>query len=476
MIRAEQDNLDKKGKKRKPRCKKRGRGRKARKASFKTHGLSFFALGVAIGSVLCMAGVLITAKHPESTLQTAAPSAVSKEKHPAIPRKKPSVKTAPSKSAAPDTSPPASSSAAPSAPSTALAPDTAPPSQLSAAPSVSPAATANTSAPSTSPLAALPVSPALSSSTVQSAASGGYRVPLQSGSVSRGYSPTAVQSDANNTAPSINAPSSSLNAPPESGLPSVAMNASPSSSVTAANTSIENLNAIDFPRSKNSARLALVLDDAGGNLSSLKHCLLLPFPITVAILPGLSYSRQCADAARAHGAEVLLHQPMQAKNLDIKPGPLAITSGMTGEESLRLVADNIASIGGAAGVNNHEGSLITEDMATMVQVIKAAQDAGAYFLDSRTTSGTKVGDASAVIGSPYYERDVFLDNSHDKNAIIEQVRRALEIANRDGAAIMIGHVRTDDALFTTLKEIAPKLQAAGYVFCTVSQSGALRGQ
>lgn len=231
-----------------------------------------------------------------------------------------------------------------------------------------------------------------------------------------------------------------------------------------------------FPPAINGARLAVVFDDAGGDVPSCKYCLALPFPITVAVMPGLSHSRECADAARAAGAEVLLHQPMQAQNLNIKPGVLAVTPSMSAKEAASLVVSNMVSLGQVAGVNNHEGSLITENTAVMAAIMKAAQEKGAYFLDSRTTSGTKAGNASSVTGIPYYERDVFLDNSHDKEAIVEQVRRALDIANRDGAAIMIGHVRADDILADTLKEIAPLLRDAGYVFCTVSNTGALLGQ
>lgn len=231
-----------------------------------------------------------------------------------------------------------------------------------------------------------------------------------------------------------------------------------------------------FPQAAKNAALAIVFDDAGEDMPSLKHCLSLPFPVTVAVMPGLPHSRESADAAYAAGAEVLLHQPMQAQNLKINPGPLAVTPQMSAETAASLVTSNMAALGHVAGVNNHEGSLITENTEVMAAIMQAAKSNGAYFLDSRTTSGTQVGMASTITGIPYYERDVFLDNSRDKAAIIEQVRRALAIANNDGAAIMIGHVRNDDALVSTLREIAPSLQETGYIFCTVSKSGALLGQ
>ena len=61
--------------------------------------------------------------------------------------------------------------------------------------------------------------------------------------------------------------------------------------------------------------LIFVFDDAGHNMTQLQPFLELPFPITVAVLPGLDYSAQAAQKARTSGKEVILHQPMQAKTV-----------------------------------------------------------------------------------------------------------------------------------------------------------------
>ena len=71
----------------------------------------------------------------------------------------------------------------------------------------------------------------------------------------------------------------------------------------------------------------------------------LPFPVTIAVLPGLEYSRSAAERARAAGKEVILHQPMQAVNLSYDPGPGAIRQGMNGDEIRAIVRKNLDEVG-----------------------------------------------------------------------------------------------------------------------------------
>ncbi|MDR1178172.1 MAG: divergent polysaccharide deacetylase family protein, partial [Spirochaetaceae bacterium] len=47
-----------------------------------------------------------------------------------------------------------------------------------------------------------------------------------------------------------------------------------------------------------------MIDDAGNNLRELDAFLNLPFPLTIAVLPGLPYSAEAARRIRAAGKEV----------------------------------------------------------------------------------------------------------------------------------------------------------------------------
>lgn len=229
-----------------------------------------------------------------------------------------------------------------------------------------------------------------------------------------------------------------------------------------------------FPPALKNAVLCVVFDDGGQNVAQLKKCLALPFPVTVAVLPRLAHSKECATLVRQSGNEVILHQPMQAINLNVNPGEGAILPQMSGAEIAATLSQNIAEIGPIAGINNHEGSLITEDEVKVGFVLETVHQKKIYFLDSRTSSATKIPSVSMEMGFPYFQRDIFLDNEKTRENILQELRRGVEIANRQGFVIMIGHVWSAEILPAVLEEVYPELQRKGYRFSTVSNSGAQR--
>lgn len=214
--------------------------------------------------------------------------------------------------------------------------------------------------------------------------------------------------------------------------------------------------------------IILVFDDAGHNLSQLEAFLRLPFPCTIAVLPGLEYSAEAARRIRAAGKELILHQPMQAVNLSTNPGPSAILPGMKRSEITDLLARNLAEVGPVAGMNNHEGSLITGDPDMMDIVLDVVRDRGIYFLDSRTTAHTAVPAVAREKQMTIWERSVFLDNSQDKSSIIDAVQNGMKIAERRGAAIMIGHIWSSQ-LADILTEMYPELVREGFSLSTISR-------
>ena len=70
------------------------------------------------------------------------------------------------------------------------------------------------------------------------------------------------------------------------------------------------------------------------------------------------------------------------------------------------------------------------------------------WLDSKTTVDSAGSAAAAVVGVPYVERDVFLDNVDSVVAILEQLARLKSAARDRGFAVGIGHPHdaTIDAL------------------------------
>ncbi len=215
-------------------------------------------------------------------------------------------------------------------------------------------------------------------------------------------------------------------------------------------------------------KLVFVFDDGGHQLSHSKPFVDLPFPITIAVLPQLAASVETAKLVRNTGNELFLHQPMQAMNLNISPGPGAILPEMTTGDAVAVLRKNVNEIGPVIGVNNHEGSLITSDRNLIGAVIDACSDLGVLFLDSRTTAQTAVPMVALERGIEILDRDIFIDNEKDKAYMRDMIEKGLEIADKQGYVIMIGHVTTP-LLAPLLEEMHSDLSAQGYTFTTPSK-------
>lgn len=248
------------------------------------------------------------------------------------------------------------------------------------------------------------------------------------------------------------------------------------SSSASSTTKITQPESFNFPAAVNHAQLVFVFDDGGQNLAHLEKFMELPFPITVAVLPQIAHSKEAADRIRKSGNEVMLHQPMQALNKNVNPGPGAITPNMDENQIISTLFQNINELGPIAGMNNHEGSAITADAEKMSTILKFASESGLFFLDSRTNVDTKVPYVASELGYSYYERNIFLDNEKDpskkRSDILNEINKGLALANKNGVVIMIGHIWSADVLPGILKEIYPELVQKGYTFSTVSKSKA----
>ncbi|MGP1444140.1 divergent polysaccharide deacetylase family protein [Treponema sp.] len=215
--------------------------------------------------------------------------------------------------------------------------------------------------------------------------------------------------------------------------------------------------------------ITFVFDDAGHNLTQLEHFLRLPFPCTIAVLPGLRYSSESARRIRKAGKQVILHQPMQSVDLRIDPGPGAIVPGLTAEQIKTIVRKNLEEIWPAAGMNNHEGSLITADEYAMKAVLEVAAEKHIFFLDSRTTAKSVAAKVAKEQNMAIWERAIFIDNDKSRIAMETQIKKGLSIAKRTGSAIMIGHVFTVE-LAELLTEMYPFMVEEGYSLSAIAEA------
>lgn len=230
-------------------------------------------------------------------------------------------------------------------------------------------------------------------------------------------------------------------------------------------------NRFNIPQAENGATIVIVIDDAGRSVENTKKYTSLPFPITIAVLPKLPQTRACAEAIRASGKELILHQPMQSMNLSLDPGPGKITADMNSYQIASIVKENLLELGpGVRGMNNHEGSLITSNEIKIGAVLEVCAEKGIYFFDSRTTADTKAPQAALERDMKIFEKaGPYLDNDIDRAKMLERIMETLAYANRHGKALVIGHVdKSVKILPDLLSEMYPEMRAAGYRFATPS--------
>jgi uncharacterized protein len=215
------------------------------------------------------------------------------------------------------------------------------------------------------------------------------------------------------------------------------------------------------------ARLAIIIDDMGYDRASADAVFALQYPLTLSVLPGLPHSADVDEEAKRRGYQVLLHLPM-ASTGNGNPEVIELHPGMSAEEVSQTVAQMLATVPDAIGVNNHQGSEATADANLMAELMPVLREYKLFFVDSRTTAATVAYDTAQRMGVPAAYRNVpFLDDAADAGSIRRQLARAIRDARKQGAAVAIGHPHP--ATLQVLQEILPQLESQGVTLVFVSQ-------
>jgi len=216
------------------------------------------------------------------------------------------------------------------------------------------------------------------------------------------------------------------------------------------------------------ALIAIVIDDLGQDTKIAQEIISLPAKLTLAVMPGFPQSRKVADLAKQNNREVLLHLPMEYRGKNGKPAPGMLRSDMTPMELLNVISDDADSVPGAVGVNNHEGSALTENGEAMKFLMAELKARDLFFLDSYTSSKTVAYATAKAFGMKAAKRDVFLDNESDNEAyILGQLDELKRIATKHGHAVGIGHPHP--ATISALRKWLADIDSEGITIVPVSK-------
>lgn len=187
-------------------------------------------------------------------------------------------------------------------------------------------------------------------------------------------------------------------------------------------------------------QVAIIIDDIGYDMTPVRELLSIDADITFAILPLLVHSREAADMLHKANRETLLHLPMEPLSYPKeKPGSGALFSDMNDEEVIFQLEKNLASVPYVVGVNNHMGSKFMSSERNLVPVFKQLKKRDLFFIDSRTTNGSKTTAAAQKVHLTVASRKIFLDNERNYAKIYQILVDVAEAPAGNSMPIVIGH-------------------------------------
>ena len=240
-----------------------------------------------------------------------------------------------------------------------------------------------------------------------------------------------------------------------------AANSAPENSINSTAQSHASGNADDLSKSPRKAlpagsraKLAIIIDDVGTGEQAQK-LIALPVRVTPSIFPP-EYQRKDTRSLARGFEHYAIHLPMEASSAKNNSATLRTSDSY---EKLRgVIAKLRADFPNAKFINNHTGSKFTADERAMQNLLRAMNEHGFLFIDSRTSPATKAKAAMNGLGMRYVHRDVFLDNQNSVAAVRKKLREAVTLAKKQGYAIAIGHPKS-----STLRALANSADILGEV-------------
>lgn len=212
-------------------------------------------------------------------------------------------------------------------------------------------------------------------------------------------------------------------------------------------------------------QVVIVIDDIGYNLQTGLAVARLPFPVTLAIIPFSPYAKYIAQVAKDNGKDVIVHSPMASLDGSmIDPGGLH--PEMSEHEFIAALQRQLAAVPHALGLNNHMGSLLTQQPQAMAWLMETLKREQLYFIDSRTTAETVALQTAVAHGVTSWQRDVFLDHYREAQVIQEQLASVLPLAKANGLVVAIGHPYSET--IAALADNWQQMEAAGVEFVVPS--------
>lgn len=203
--------------------------------------------------------------------------------------------------------------------------------------------------------------------------------------------------------------------------------------------------------------VALIIDDMGYDKKIAQKFAQLDATLTFSILPYSPFQERIARIARSKGLEVMIHMPMEPVEYPhVDPGPGTLLTSMSPDELIDQLDQNLNTLPGVKGINNHMGSRLTSESTQMYQIFSILKKRGLFFIDSRTTAESLCKPSARLLQVPFAQRDVFIDHDQNPGFIRNQFKELIRIAKKNGEAVGIMHPHS--TTLKVLQEMIPDLK------------------
>ena len=184
-------------------------------------------------------------------------------------------------------------------------------------------------------------------------------------------------------------------------------------------------------------KLVIIIDDVSSS-RQMKRIKALDIKVTPSIFPPSELSMKSHTLAKGL-KHYMIHLPMESGSKQFNKQYKTLKTTFTKVQMEARAKELRKLFPTARYINNHTGSVYTNDYKAMQTLYAALRKEGFVFVDSRTIGTTKVPKIANKFGDAYVGRDIFIDNEHTIPYIHTQLRKAVKMAKKNGYAIAIGH-------------------------------------
>ncbi len=203
--------------------------------------------------------------------------------------------------------------------------------------------------------------------------------------------------------------------------------------------------------------VAIIIDDLGYDKKMAQKFAQLNIALTFSILPHSPFQQRIARLAQSKGLEIMMHMPMEPVEYpEVDPGPGTLMTSMSPDELIDQLGQNLSTMPGIKGINNHMGSRLTMESNQMYQIFTVLKQRELFFIDSRTTADSLGEPSARLFQVPFARRDVFIDHYLKPDFIRHQIQELIRIAKKNGEAVGIMHPHS--TTLRVLQEMLPDLQ------------------